>query len=76
MPQILLGVEEHMWKDFARSGGTHLEIREIEVCLEVKDNHFETMSVFVDVEYTSLSFLFFLFFRVKDHQDWKSILGN
>jgi hypothetical protein len=60
MPQILLGVKEHIWKDFARSGRTHLEIWEIEVCLEIKDNHFETMSVFVDVEYTS----FFSFFLV------------
>jgi len=76
MPQILLGVEEHIWKDFARSGGTHLGIWEIEVCLEIKDNHFETMSVFVDVEYTSFFFFFFFFFGVKDHQDWRSILGN
>jgi len=52
MPQILLGMKEHFWRDFARSGGAHLKIWEIEVCLEIKDNHLETMSVFVHVEYT------------------------
>jgi len=50
MPQILLGMKEDIWRDFARSGGTHLKIREIEVCLEIKDNHLETMSVFVHVD--------------------------
>jgi hypothetical protein len=38
--------------NFARSGEAHLEIQEIEVCLEIKDNHLETMSVFVHVKYT------------------------
>jgi hypothetical protein len=62
MPQILLGVEEHIWKDFASSGRTHLEVWEIEMCLKIKDNHLETMSVFVHVEHTFFfSFLFFSF---------------
>ncbi len=62
MPQILLGMKEHIWRNFARSGGARLKLWEIEVCLEIKDNHLETMSVFVHVDYT-----FFFLFCVKDH---------
>jgi hypothetical protein len=52
--------------NFARSGGADLEIWEIEMFLEIKDNNLETMSVFVHVEYTSFPFFFF-FCGIKDH---------